>query len=779
MLLNALRRILFSAFLVCIVNTSQAEKTPANDQFELSTMEIINSTPLVGSNLAVDKFPSVIQIADDKDFSAAQTQSISELLELQFSGITVNNLQSNPFQKDIRYRGFTASPLLGNPQGLAVYVNGVRFNEPFGDTVLWDLLPDDAIKQMALLPGSNPIFGLNSLGGALSIRTKTGFTAPGHQLEGYYGSWDRKTGRFSSGGNNGTFGYFVTGNYFIEDGYRDFSNSRVLQEFSTFSWQTDRADLNLNIAYTDNKLLGNGASPIQLAKINHKQVFTHPDRTINRLFMSSLDGSFWVTDKIKLSGVAYIRQSKTGSFNGDDSDFEECEDEENEGFVCEEEGDEEEQVLDINQRFITASDDVIGATNNFSNTSQYGRGGSLQLAFLQPLFRMDNQLIVGASYDSAKINYKADTELGSLTSTRGTTRSGILLDEPRVRLRSRTGSYAFYLTDTLSVTDRLSVTFSARYNHTDLRLKDKHGTELNGRHTYDRFNPAGGFVYSFLPQLQFYGNYSESNRAPTAVELSCADPEQPCKLPNAFLSDPNLKQVVASTWEIGFRGRDVALPKGRMNWNIGYFNTHTDDEIYFISSGRIASEGFFSNIGETRRHGVELGINTHFDQLFSRIDQWHFSANYTYLDATFLDSFVAFSPNNPKADDNGAIFVDSGSLIPGVPKHVFKFVAGTELWDRFRLNLNGVYNSDQVFRGDESNENPKLGGYWLFNLRAELEIYDHITLLGKIDNLFDRRYKTGGVFGQADEVLGDNFNDPRFVAPGSGRAGWAGIRISF
>ena len=399
--------------------------------------------------------------------------------------------------------------------------------------------------------------------------------------------------------------------------------------------------------------------------------------------------------------------------------------------------------------------------------------------FLQPLFHMDNQLIVGTSYDSAKVNYRADTELGTLTTTRSTTSSGVLLDETRVRLRSRTASYAFYITDTLSVTNALAVTFSARYNHTDVRLKDHDGTELNGRHSYDRFNPAGGFVYSFMPQLQLYGHYSESNRAPTPVELSCADPEEPCKLPNAFLSDPNLKQVVASSWEIGFRGHDVLLPKGLMNWNIGYFNTRTDDEIYFITSGRIASEGFFSNIGETRRHGLETGVDFQFENVFSTIDRWHLSANYTYLDATFLDSFTAFSPNNPAANDDGAIVVNSGSLIPGVPKHVVKFVVGTELWERFRLSLNGVYNSDQVFRGDESNQNPKLGGYWLFNLRAELEVYDHITLLGKVDNLFNREYKTAGIFGEADEVLGDDFDDARFVAPGSGRAGWAGIRIRF
>lgn len=82
--------------------------------------------------------------------------------------------QGNPFQPDLNFRGFTASPLLGTPQGLSVYMDGVRLNQPFGDVVSWDLIPRSVIGSIALMPGSNALFGLNTLGGALAIQTKDG-----------------------------------------------------------------------------------------------------------------------------------------------------------------------------------------------------------------------------------------------------------------------------------------------------------------------------------------------------------------------------------------------------------------------------------------------------------------------------------------------------------------------------------------------------------------------------------------------------------------------------
>src|SRR5262249_21172264 len=70
-----------------------------------------------------------------------------------------------------------ASPLQGTPQGLAVYMQGIRVNEAFGDTVNWDLIPKVAIGRSDVWT-NNPAFGLNALGGAISFQMKDGFAAP-------------------------------------------------------------------------------------------------------------------------------------------------------------------------------------------------------------------------------------------------------------------------------------------------------------------------------------------------------------------------------------------------------------------------------------------------------------------------------------------------------------------------------------------------------------------------------------------------------------------------
>ena len=198
-----------------------------------------------------------------------------------------------------------------------------------------------------------------------------------------------------------------------------------------------------------------------------------------------------------------------------------------------------------------------------------------------------------------------------------------------------------------------------RYNLSFIRLDDQHGEDLNGFHKFERFNPSAGLTYAFMPQFTAYGSYSESNRAPTPVELTCANPEAPCKLPNAFLADPPLDQVVAKTWEAGFRGEFAQLWGGKINWTAGVFQTENHDDILFISSGNLTNQGYFDNVGTTRRRGIELGLSGVFERV-------RFGINYTLLDATFRTPFLASSPNNPSAD-SGQIQVEKGDRLPGIP----------------------------------------------------------------------------------------------------------------
>jgi outer membrane receptor protein involved in Fe transport len=280
-----------------------------------------------------------------------------------------------------------------------------------------------------------------------------------------------------------------------------------------------------------------------------------------------------------------------------------------------------------------------------------------------------------------------------------------------------------------------------------------------------------------LSNLNLYGNYSESTRAPSPVELSCADPEAPCKLPNSFVSDPDLKQVVAKTWETGVRGDlDDLLGKGGLKWNLGFFHTINNNDIIFRrdATSSLLSQGYFDNVGQTRRYGIEAGTSADYPQLFSSIDDWHFATNYTYLNARFLTPFDSLNPHNP----NEIAVVHKGSKIPGIPEHIFKASIGVDLWQKFSLGVNGQYSGDRYLRGDEANRNAKSSGYWLFNATADYKVTKNFTIFGKLDNIFDKNYNSFGVYGNATQVLGDSYNDGRFFSSGMPRAGWIGVRLS-
>ncbi len=760
-----------------------ASAVSAKDKpLDLGIIDVVGVTPLQGTGVAANKIPANIQTVTSEQLEKTQSITLADYINRYLGSVHINEAQNNPLQPDVSYRGFVASPLLGLPQGLSTYVNGVRFNEPFGDTVNWDLIPEGAIDSMALYPGSNPVYGLNSLGGAISIKTKTGFSAPKHQVEAYGGSWGRHSEELSSGWNNGTWGYFLDLHHFEEEGWRDFSPTKADQAFGTLSWRGDKGSLDLTLGGNDNNMRGNGAVPVQLQQQDRAAVFTHPDQTVTRMFFSELAGSYDLADDIEVSGNAYFRQNRIRTFNGDNSDFDDCEFGGNAGFLCEDpENDPDEEVVkDINDIKVVATDAVEGATNNTSQTNMRSRGGTLQTVFARDLFKHKNNLTVGTSYDYAETDFASDTELGSLTDTRGTTQSGILVDESRVRLHTNTSTVGVFLTDSFSITDALTATVAGRYNYSHINMEDKYikdpSKTLDGSHTFDRLNPSAGLTYQIRDNLNVYGSYSESARTPTPMELSCADPTAPCKLPNSFVADPPLEQVVAKTWEGGVRGDlDELLGKGDLKWNLGYFNTINHNDIIFrrdASSGLI-SQGYFDNVGKTRRYGIEAGTTINYPQLFSSIDDWHFSTNYTYLNARFLDGFDIQNP----LDTDEAIAVGKGDRIPGIPEHIYKAAVSVDLWRRVSLGVDGNYSGNKVFRGDEANTTAPLAGYWLFNATAEYKVTKNFAVFGKVNNVFDNNYNSFGVYGQADEVF-PQFNNNRFVGPGAPRAGWIGVRLS-
>ena len=737
---------------------SLAQTTP------LETVEVVGQTPL-GGGVAAEQLPSTAQIVTADEIRAQRALGLADFMRRTLSSVFVNEAQGNPLQPDIQYRGFVGSPLLGLPQGIAVYQDGVRVNEPFGDTVNWALIPDSAIDTVYLMPGSNPLFGLNALGGAISIQTKDGFSHAGTRAEISAGSFGRRKLQAETGGSiDDRLGYFLTGSYIEEDGWRDFSPTEATQLFANLGWDRDRTRLDANLTYVDTQLIGNGPAPIELLELDRAAIFTRPDITENELALWNFIVDHDLSDRLKLTGNLYLRDSDVSTLNGDDSDFEECQD--TPGFICEVEDGEEEVLVGVDGNTILADESLQGATINRSKTRQQGIGFGLQANLATQVRGASNLLLVGMSYDESDIDYDATTELGALDATRFTVPGGVFVGESFTQMTATTENTGLYFSNSLTIAS-IVLTISGRYNLSKVRLQDALGTALNGDHEFQRFNPAAGLTYMLARDLTFYAGLSESNRAPSPVELTCADEDDPCRLPNAFLADPPLRQVVAQTFEAGFRGTSPWA-----SWQAGLFRTDNEDDILFISAGALTNQGFFDNVGKTRRDGIELSIQGETGE------RLHWFANYTYLDATFRQALAAPSANNPAAV-GGEIFVEPGDRLPLIPSRMLK--AGLTFTPSDQLTLGGeiLATSGHYFRGDEGNAFRQVDGYALLNLRGEYRFNDAARVFVNIDNLLDADYETFGLFGAAGEVLGDSFQDARFLSPGAPRAAWVGISLEF
>jgi outer membrane receptor protein involved in Fe transport len=780
--------VLFGIVIFTVIGNSHilAEEV---DIIQNESIEVIGITPSHGTGLPEDMIPFSIQTATAEDIDRSKSLSLSDFLNRNLGSVIINEAQNNPLQPDIQYRGFTSSPLLGLPQGIAVYQNGVRVNEAFGDTVNWDLIPESSIASINLIGGANPVFGLNTLGGAISITTKNGFTHEGHSFETYGGSYERIVSTIESGGNNGTWGYFFTGSFFDEEGWRDASESNALNLFGVVSWRGDDSTLDLSFNHGDTELIGNGPIPVELEAIDRSAIFTSPDITENDLLLVNLEGTHWFNDEIQLAGNIFYRSNDTNSFNGDGTEFEQCDD----GFLHEWDEDEDDAdasgdcnagegdiVIDQNGNFIpnTVAGADLDAINNISSREQETFGSIIQTSFLNDLFDHQNFLIIGASYNQALADFGAVVEAASLNADRSTSGTGLFAVADGTQIKTHTRTWSIYLTDTFSITDELTLTLSGRYNNTSVKIGDRSTMNplvdpddpgaLNGEHDYGRFNPAIGLNWSFHQNIVAYGSYSESARAPTTVELSCADPDAPCNLPNAFLADPPLDQVVTKSFEGGLRG---TLNSG-VKWNVGAFHSINNDDIIFISTGGISSnEGFFDNIGDTKRIGFELGFSGGWGKL-----DWF--TNYSYLEATFDDSFTSSSPNNPSADANGDIAVEEGDRIPGLPEHNLKIGGDYHLTPKLTIGSDLVYNSDQHFRGDEANLLDTIDGHIVVNARASYQFNKNISVFANVNNLLDSDYETFGLLGEPEEIF-SGFSNPRFVGVGAPISGFVGMKIEF
>jgi iron complex outermembrane recepter protein len=719
----------------------------------------------------IDRFkvPSNTVTLTPSDFDHAKSTSVPDALLQRVPSVSINDTAGNPFQPDVQYRGFTASPTLGTPQGLAIYQNGVRVNEVFGDTVNWDFIPESAIHRLDVLP-SNPIFGLNALGGAISIEMKNGFSYQGSEAEVRGGSYWRRAAQAQVGMRQGDVSFYAFTDAINDNGWRDRSPSELRRVYADIGMLGDRSEFHVNFTGASNKFGATATTPVQMLNERWSAVYTTPQTYKNQLAFLNATQSYRATDTLTFKSNVYYRGFWQKHDDGNTSDAGPCDADSFPGFLCFNNnllfGLNGQPVPDILNGALAGSVDRTATAAN-------AYGGSAQAANATQLFGHNNQFIIGASIDRGRVNFQAASELGTIGSDLFVTGTGVIVNQPDgsvapVNLNTGSTYYGFYVTDTLDLTSQLSVTAGGRFNLAQIKLDDQLGTALNGIHEFNRFNPVVGATYKITQQLGAYAGYSEANRAPTPVELACSDPVRPCLLDNFLVADPSLKQVVARTYEAGLRGNIDAGPKnGRFAWNLGIFHTTSQDDIIQVASP-IPGRGFFQNAGTTRRRGVEASAEY-------QSERWKIYSSYSYIDATFQDVFTLLSVNNPRAI-NGLITVTPGNVIPSIPAHRVKAGFDYAVFDNWKVGADLIGVSGQYLRGDESNLNPMLPGYWVLNLHTTYQVSKQVELFALVQNLTDQRYYTFGTFFATNDIPFLNFTDPRTLSPSAPRTVSVGLR---
>jgi outer membrane receptor protein involved in Fe transport len=809
---------------------------------QTSKIDVVATTPLGGTDLATDQIAGPVQTATAADIDNSGALELGDFMDRRLNGVYINEMQANPFQPDVNFRGYTASPLLGTPEGISVYVDGVRQNQPFGDVVSWDLIPKDAISEVTLVPGSDPLFGLNTLGGAISVTTKNGISNPGLSGGVLYGSSGRKSAQAEWGGGKPTgFNWFFSGLGFHESGWRFDSPTDVRQAFGKLGWRTARTDIALTMSYAYNTMLGNGLQDYRLLQNDYSSVYSIPDSTANRSPSFNLMLRHTFSDNVTFSGNVWYRNIRTEIINANyNTDAI--------GGLIYQPTSQEQSVLTAagytgfptsgasiaNTPFpkwaciaealqLGDPDQACDGINIHSKEVQNEGGLSGQFTWITSPKIGRNQFAAGGTVDRGYVNYTQNTGYAyvnpnyTLTPVPawqdGSTSSGGSPVSSQVNLHGVTPNWSLYFSDTLTLAKKVNVTVSGRYNqfyvdNTD-RINPIAGPgSLDGNYLFQRFNPAVGITYSPFSSVNVYARFSQGNRAPTSIELGCADPANPCSLPNALSADPPLQQVVTDTWEVGLRGKPEFSFIRNLSWNVGAFRAENHNDILFVASEELGT-GYFQNFAKTLREGVDADLK-------GRIGRVTWGLDWTYLSATYQSTETldgsANNTNNVAMQGypglDGVITVQPGDRIPLIPKQTGKAYLDFQATSKLLFDFNEVAISSSYARGNENNAYQPDGvyylgpgvspGYAVTNFRAHYDLTKHVQLAVQIDNLFDRHYYTGAQL--ANTILTGQgsiqtlpfqayCNGPyagsapaqsvTFFTPGAPRRAWVELKVKF
>lgn len=768
----------FAAALATVGASAPNASAQSGGVIVLPDIDIVETTPFTNSGIAATKIPAAVQpVTTSQDIAAHGDVSVTDGLNRNVPSVYTSNVSGNDLQPDLSFRGFNASPVSGTPQGLAVYQNGIRVNEAFGDTVNWDTIPVIAIQSTEIVT-NNPAFGLNALGGAVSVTMKNGFNFQGFSLDARGGSFGRRQIGLEYGKQIDNWGLYVAGEAINDNGWKHYSPSQIRRLYADLGYKGDKAELHFSFTGAQNTLVGAGTTPLDLLNENYANVFTTPQTSKNGLAAFALTGAYEYSKTLKFDANIYYRNFSQTHVDGNTTSLTACDEQAPnlcnamEGPVTDSKGN---PIPDISN----GGAQTLGQIDR-SWTHSQSTGVSLQAVSTDKLADHDNRFTLGASVDRGWTNFNGNSELGIIQPNLLVTGTGILIDDPNgfvspVQSFATNTYVGVYALDTFNVTKELAITGGGRFNFADINLVDHIGTALTADSKYSRFNPLVGLTYQFASNATFYAGYSEANRTPTPLELGCADPQRPCIVANFINSDPPLQQVVSRTAETGFRGKWDLGDNGRIDWNAGLFHTANSNDIQALTTP-YNSYGYFANIGGTLRQGAELGA------AWSR-DNWRVYANYSYIDATYQSTFLNPS-NSPAAildPETGAtsIPITPGTQIAGIPRHHLKAGFEVAFVPQWRFGADWILVSGQRVVGDEIGAITQLGGYGVVNLHTSYQVTKEVQVYALAQNLFDRKYYSSGTLMETPTSTPTPYTNPLSLGAGAPLAVYGGVRVSF
>lgn len=793
--------LVLAAGLAPLALTGALAQSADSNVVALPEVDVISTTPLAGGGgQDIYSFPSMVQTVTPEQFARTRSPNVTDALQQNVPGIFVDDVNGNPFSQELQYRGFYASPVEGTPQGLAVYQNGIRINEPFGDTVNWDLVPPQAIARTDVFT-ANPIFGLNALGGAISIEMKNGFNWQGTEAQILGGSYGRVAGYFEYGKQVDNYSIYVTTDAAHDGGWRYFSPSTVVRAYGDLGYRTPDAELHFIANGATSNLGVVGPTPFNLLSQSLSSIFTSPQSTENQAGSVALTGKFDVNKNWQIGANFYLRNFEQKHTDGNDSGIQDCAKNTDPagfaGFLCLPNSDFPSVtngaafvVLDKNNNPIPASTSAVYGTIDRTTTYSTSAGTTLQATDKEKIFDHDNNFVVGGSVDRSFFSFSADSTLGNIEPNLIVTPDGSFPGSGSIiytaggigyvptYLTGTTTYYGVFALDTFNITPEFAATAGARLNIANINTQDASGgyePELTSASNYDRINPVVGLTYQIQPWISAYGGYSEANRAPTPLETDCANPLHPCLIGNFLVGDPPLNQVVSHTIEAGLRGASTVLDDGKITWKAGLFHTLNTNDIISLAS-TITGQGYYANVPATLRQGIEASLQFQKGDLTAYI-------NYALVNATYRFTGEIASPNSPFADANGNVLVKPGDNIPGVPQNTLKFGGEYAFTPKFKAGLDVQIVGSQYLIGDNSNQYAQLPLYWTANIHASYQITDNIQIFGLINNLFNNRNASFGAFfdttSDAQIANGVPYTDPRTLTPLQPVSLYGGVKMTF